>query len=88
MGRWQEAEPTYKRGGASRRRGRGGRSRAVRRAALEIYKQVSGPDHPDVAITYHNLGLLYSSHNSRLNDSEEMYMKGARRPAGAPRWPC
>jgi len=57
MGRWQEAEPTYKR-------------------ALEIYKQVSGPDHPDVAITYHNLGLLYSSHSSRLQDSEEMYMKG------------
>jgi len=48
----------------------------LRTAALEIYKQVSGPDHPDVAITYHNLGLLYSSHNNRLSDSEEMYMKG------------
>ena len=48
-------------------------------AALEIYKQVSGPDHPDVAITYHNLGLLYSSHNNRLVESEEMYMKGKRK---------
>ncbi len=48
---------------------------------MELYKKVCGEDHPDVAITYHNLGLLFSNLPDRLNMAEEMYLKGSSCPS-------
>ena len=44
-------------------------------AALRIFESISHKD-PDISVTYHNLGLLYSGQPSQLKKAEEMYLKG------------
>lgn len=43
-------------------------------AALKLFEDIPQKD-PDISVTYHNLGLLYSSQSGQLKRAEEMYLK-------------
>ncbi|MCD8353635.1 MAG: tetratricopeptide repeat protein, partial [Clostridiales bacterium] len=44
------------------------------RKALDIHRRVLGEDHPDTAMSYNNLGVVYE-HQKKYDEAVELYRK-------------